>query len=48
VRAQKKLIRRWEDLPIAQAVQAGIDAFAHSQETDEPRRMMAHFVNRKR
>ena len=48
VRAQKKLMRRWEELPLAQAVQAGIDAFAQAQESDEPRRMMMHFVNRKR
>src|ERR1700677_2531222 len=28
VQLQKRLIRRWEDLPLAAAVQAGIDAFA--------------------
>lgn len=48
VRAQKALMRRWERLPLDEAVQAGIDAFARSMDTDEPRRLMGHFVNRKR
>lgn len=48
VRAQKALIRAWEDLPLSRAIEAGIPAFAASWETDEPRAMMAAFVNRKR
>ena len=48
VRDQKALIRAWEDLPLSHAIAAGIPAFAASWETDEPRRMMAAFVNRKR
>jgi enoyl-CoA hydratase len=36
VRLQKRLIRRWEDLPLAAAVQAGIDAFVVAYDTDEP------------
>lgn len=40
VRDQKTLMRRWERLPIDDAVQAGIDAFAQSWTTDEPARMM--------
>ena len=36
VRLQKSLIRRWEDLPLRDAIAAGIDAFAGSFETDEP------------
>jgi enoyl-CoA hydratase/carnithine racemase len=44
IRAQKALIRAWEDLPIDQAVQRGIDAFAASWEDDEPKRMMAEFL----
>jgi hypothetical protein len=43
VRLQKKLIRAWEDLPLRAAVSAGIDAFAASFATDEPRREMAKF-----
>src|SRR5262249_17822114 len=44
VRLQKKLIRAWEDLPLRAAVNAGIDAFVASVETDEPRREMAKFM----
>ena len=40
IRGQKKLIRQWEDLPLREAIHAGIDAFASAWETDEPGRMM--------
>ena len=43
IRLQKKLIRRWESLPLRDAVQAGIDTFAAAWQTAEPRRMMAAF-----
>ena len=45
---QKALIRAWEDLPLSQAIAAGIPAFAKSWETAEPTAMMGHFLNRKR
>lgn len=45
---QKALIRAWEDLPLSQAIAAGIPAFAKSWETAEPSAMMGHFLNRKR
>ena len=48
IRAQKALIRAWEDLPVDQAVQRGIDAFAASWESDEPKRMMAEFLAARR
>lgn len=48
IRNQKALIAAWEDLPLSQAIAAGIPAFAASWDTDEPRRMMAAFVNRRR
>lgn len=41
VRLQKALIRRWEDLPLKDAIAAGIDALAAAFETDEPRVAMA-------
>jgi enoyl-CoA hydratase/carnithine racemase len=41
VRLQKALIRRWEDLPLKDAIAAGIDAFATAFETDEPTLAMA-------
>jgi enoyl-CoA hydratase len=44
IRLQKKLIRRWEDLPLSDAVRAGVDAFSTAWETDEPRRMMQEFL----
>jgi enoyl-CoA hydratase/carnithine racemase len=48
VRSQKALIQQWEKLPTDAAIQAGIDAFARAFETDEPERMLAAFVKRKR
>ena len=48
IRAQKALIRRWEDLPLSQAVAAGIDAFAASWRTEEPRRMLNGFLDRRK
>ncbi|MGC1413616.1 MAG: enoyl-CoA hydratase [Acetobacteraceae bacterium] len=48
IRAQKALITAWEDLPLRQAVQRGIDSFAAAWETDEPRRMMQEFRDRRR
>jgi enoyl-CoA hydratase len=48
VRLQKKLIREWEDLPVGAAVQAGIRSFVEAWRTDEPARMMAAFVDRRR
>jgi enoyl-CoA hydratase/carnithine racemase len=48
VRAQKRLMRRWERLPLDEAVQAGIDAFAQSVSDGEHIERMTAFVNRKR
>jgi enoyl-CoA hydratase/carnithine racemase len=47
IRIQKKLIRRWEDLTVSDAIQAGVDAFASSFESDEPRRLMQAFRERR-
>ena len=43
IRLQKKLIRDWEDLPLRQAIQAGIRSFAEAWKTDEPSRRMKEF-----
>lgn len=48
VRGQKRLMRRWERLPLDEAVQAGIDAFAQSVGEGEHVERMAAFVNRKK
>jgi enoyl-CoA hydratase/carnithine racemase len=48
IRLQKKLVRDWERLTIAEAVQAGIRACVKARGTDEPRRMMLAFLDRKK
>jgi enoyl-CoA hydratase len=44
IRQQKALMLAWERLPLADAVQAGIETFADAYRTDEPTRMMAEFL----
>lgn len=41
---QKALIQAWEDLPIRDAIAAGVDAFEDAFTTDEPRTSMARFL----
>ena len=48
VRAQKRLMRRWERLSIDEGIQAGIDAMAQSVADAEHLERMTAFVNRKR
>jgi enoyl-CoA hydratase/carnithine racemase len=48
IRLQKALIRQWEDLPLREAIAAGIKSFAQAYASDEPARMMGAFINRKR
>ncbi len=48
IRAQKELIRRWERLPIDQAIEAGVQEFARAFEDDEPNRYMKQFLDRPR
>ena len=48
IRLQKKLVRDWERMTISQAVQAGIRACVEARRTDEPRRLMAAFLDRKK
>ena len=48
IRLQKKLVRDWERMTIAQAVQAGIRACVKARETDEPRLLMQAFLDRKK
>ena len=48
VRLQKKLLRDWERLPLDEAIQAGIRACVESRRTDEPKRMMEAFLNRRK
>ena len=48
IRLQKKLVQDWERMTIAQAVQAGIRACVKARETDEPRRLMEAFLERRK
>ena len=44
LRLQKALIRKWEDLPMSQAIAAGVDAFEAAWTTDEPAAAMARYL----
>ena len=48
IRAQKALIRDWESMSIADAVQQGIRAVAAAHGSTEARRLMAAFVERRK
>lgn len=48
MRLQKSLLHDWERLPLADAIQAGIRSCIEARRTDEPRRMMQAFINRKK
>ncbi len=48
VRLQKRLIGAWEDLPLREAVQRGIETFAETWQADEPRRMLGAFLEERR
>jgi enoyl-CoA hydratase len=46
--AQKELIRKWEELPLRQAIDASIPIFGRSFLTGEPQHHMQQFINRPR
>ncbi|MGA8902722.1 enoyl-CoA hydratase [Bradyrhizobium sp.] len=48
LRAQKALLRQWEELPLTESVNLSIGVFGRSFLTDEPKRLMQEFINRKR
>jgi enoyl-CoA hydratase len=48
LRAQKDLIRQWEELPLKQAVDVSIGVFGRSFLSGEPQRLMQGFIDRKR
>jgi enoyl-CoA hydratase/carnithine racemase len=48
VRAQKRIMRGWEELPEAQAIAASIDEFAAMFPTGEPAQFMRPFTERKK
>jgi enoyl-CoA hydratase len=48
LRAQKALLRQWEELPLKESVDLSIGVFGRSFLTDEPKRLMQGFIDRKR
>jgi enoyl-CoA hydratase/carnithine racemase len=48
LRAQKALLRQWEELPLKQSVDLSIGVFGESYLTGEPQRLMQGFVDRKK
>ena len=48
VRAQKALIRKWQELSLEAAIQAGVSTFAEAYRSDEPGKLMQNFINRPR
>ena len=47
LRAQKALLRQWEELPLKESVNLSIGVFGQSFLTDEPQRLMQGFIDRK-
>jgi enoyl-CoA hydratase len=48
IRSQKVLCRDWEELPLSQSIQAGVDAFHDAFLADEPQVYMHRFLHRRR
>jgi enoyl-CoA hydratase len=48
LRAQKALLRQWEELPLKESVDLSIGVFGQSFLTGEPQRLMQGFIDRKR
>ncbi len=44
IRLQKELCRRWEELPLSAAIEAGVDTFSRAFEHDEPSIYMERFL----
>ena len=48
LRAQKALLRQWEELPLTESVNLSVGVFGQSFLTGEPQRLMQGFLARKR
>ena len=48
LRAQKALLRQWEELPLTESINLSVGVFGRSFLTDEPKRLMQAFIDRKR
>ncbi|MDA1092433.1 MAG: enoyl-CoA hydratase [Acidobacteria bacterium] len=47
MRLQKQLVRLWDTVPLDDAIARSMQTFAEAYETDEPRRLMQAFLDRK-
>ncbi len=47
LRAQKALLRQWEELPLTESINLSIAVFGRSFLSGEPQRMMQRFIDRK-
>ena len=48
IKAQKLLCRQWEELPLAAAIEAGIEAFGQACDREETRQYLQRFLDRPR
>ena len=48
IRSQKVLCRSWEEMPLSQSIQAGVNAFRDAFLSDEPQVYMQRFLHRRR
>ncbi len=48
MRAQKELMRRWDALPLEEAILSSIPDFVHAYNVGEPQRMMKAFLQKKK
>lgn len=48
VRIQKRLIMDWDRMSVTDGARAGVQAYVEAYRTDEPKRLMTAFLNRKR
>ena len=48
LRAQKALLRQWEELPLTESVNLSVGVFGKSFLTGEPQRLMQGFLDRKK
>jgi enoyl-CoA hydratase len=48
LRTQKALLRQWEELPLTESVNLSVGVFGRCFLTDEPKRLMQAFIDRKR
>ena len=47
IRLQKQLVRLWDSVPLDEAIERSVQVFADAYQTDEPRRLMQAFLERK-